>query len=233
MVGGGGSGHCEFPRLMKTAWHRFLAPLTPGVRVLLLLLTIMYLAAFVGVFSRAYNLDAWLALSGTAFWSGKVWRIATYVVLPASLLDFLFNWMVILFIGIWIERVWSDRRLWTYCLVCTLGAGLAKVLLQPASPQPMVGTMPMVFGLLAASAYLFGHEKILLWFIWEVTVRQAAILLAVLGAVLMLPCAGLMTAAIMLCGGLTGLGFLWLQSKFLHARASRPVVSERMGRLEL
>lgn len=218
---------------MRTTWHRFLAPLTPGVRAMLLLLTIAYVAAMAGLFSHAYNLYAWLALNGPDFWKGKVWPIATYILLPATLLDFLFNWLMVLVFGSWLERVWSRRQLWLYCLVCALGAGFVKVVVQPFSPLGMVGTTPVVFGLLAAWGKLFAQEKILFWFIWEMTIRQAAIVLAGISFLLMLPCAGPVFATIMLCGGFAGLMFLWVQSKILHGRASQHVVSERMGRLEL
>jgi membrane associated rhomboid family serine protease len=218
---------------MSILWKRFLAPLTAGARMLLLILTVLYVVAVAGVFSHAYNLYNWLALSGPAFWKGQIWLIVTYALLPASLLDFLFNWILILFLGSWLERAWSRSQLWTYCLVAAAGAGLAKVLVQPASPFAMVGTTPIVFGLLVAWGKHFGHEKVLFWFIWEMTVRQAAVLLIAISFLVMLPCAGLVNASIMLCGGVGGWLYLGLQSRLIRARRSQTVASERMGRLEL
>ena len=218
---------------MKAVWHRFVGPLTPGVRVVVAVLAIMGMAAIIGVFSRAYNLYAWLGLSGASFWKGRVWTIVTYALLPAGIWDFLFNWIVILFLGVWLERVWSRGELWLCCLISILAAGLAKVIVQPSGQLLMVGTMPVVFGLLAAWGRLFAYEKILFWFIWEMTARQAAILMTVIGFVIMLPCAGLVNASIMLCGAPAGLLYVWLRGKIAHGRASRTVTSERMGRLEL
>jgi membrane associated rhomboid family serine protease len=218
---------------MRATWHRFLGALTPGVRALLFVLTVAYVAAVFGIFSRVYNLYPWLALDGPGFWKGKVWPVATYGLLPATLLDFLFNWLLILVLGTWLEKIWSRRQLWLYCLVCAIGSGIVKVTVQPSSPFAIVGTTPIVFGLLAAWGRLFGTEKIQFWLIWEMTIRQAAIVMMAVGFLLMLPCAGLVNATIMLCGAPAGLLFLWVQSKLLHSRASRPIVSERMGRLEL
>ncbi|HWH71100.1 MAG TPA: rhomboid family intramembrane serine protease [Candidatus Sulfotelmatobacter sp.] len=218
---------------MRTLWHRFLAPLTPGVRFLLVVLTAMALATFLGDFSHAYDLSQWLALSGPDFWTGMIWPILTYALLPATLFDFLFNWLVLLFLGSLLERVWSRTQFWTFCLVATLGAGLAKVLAQPSTPSLLVGTTPMVFGLLVAWGWLFGHEKVLFFFIWEMTARQAAVAMILIAFLTMLPCAGLVNSAIMLCGGLAGWIYLWLQSKLLGARRSQTTTSERMGRLEL
>ncbi len=218
---------------MRRAWHQFLAPLTAGVRVLLLVLTVAYLVAVFGILSHQYDLYPWLGLNGPAFWHGRIWPIVTYALLPATLVDFLFNWVMVLCLGAYLERVWSRWQLWRHCCICALGAGVAKILLEPASPFLMVGTTPIVFGLLASWGWLFANERVLFWFIWDMTVRQAAILLTIIGALLMLPCAGLKTTAIMLCGGLAGLISIWIQTRLVRARASRPFVSERMGRLEL
>jgi membrane associated rhomboid family serine protease len=218
---------------MRATWQRFLGPLTPGVRALLFVLTVAYVTAVFGLFSHVYNLYPWLALDGPGFWKGKVWPLATYGLLPATLLDFLFNWFLILVLGTWLEKIWSRRQLWLYCLVSAVGSGIVKVTVQPSSPFAIVGTTPIVFGLLAAWGRLFGTEKILFWLIWEMTIRQAAIVMTAVGFLVMLPCAGLVNATIMLCGAPAGLLFLWVQSKLSHSRASRPIVSERMGRLEL
>lgn len=218
---------------MKQTWHRFLAPLTSGVRVILAVLTVMYLAAEIGAFSRAYNLYPWLGLSGAGFWKGHVWPVITYALLPASIWDFLFNWILILFLGVWLERVWSRYELWTCCLLAVLAAGLARVIVQPSDIRLMVGTMPVVFGLLAAWGRLFGNERVLMWFMWDMSVRQTAVLMTVIGFVIMLPCAGPVNAGIMLCGTPAGLLYVWLRTKLTHSGSSRTVESERMGRLEL
>lgn len=218
---------------MKSTWHRFLAPLTPGVRVLLCLLTVCYLVALGGVFSHAYNIYPLLGLAGPMFWHGKLWTILTYGLLPAGPLDFVFNWVMILVFGSWLERVWSRWQLWLYCGVCTVGAGLVKVFVQPSSLSLMVGTTPVVFGLLAAWGILFAGERVLFWFLWEMSIRQAAVVMALISFIVMLPCAGPVVAGIMLCGGVAGLLMLAFQSRVLHSQASRSVVSERMERLEL
>jgi hypothetical protein len=64
------------------------------------------------------------------------------------------------------------------------------------------------------------------------TVRQAAILIAVISFVLMLGC-GPVNAAIMLCGGVAGGLYLWAQTRLGQSRRSQLVASDRMNRLEL
>ena len=218
---------------MKHFWHRCLAALTPGVRVLLCLLSAVYLAAVIGNYSHAYDLNRWLAVSGPNFWHGQVWELITYPLLPMAVLDFVFNSLMIVLLGGLLERIWSRAEFWTYCAVAAVGAGLAKVILQFSNPFPMTGMAPVVFGLLAAWGNLFGHEKVPFVFFGEMTVWQLALLAAAISFVTALFSAGLVNAIIMLAGGLTGLLYLWLRSKILMTRESRVVHSERINRLEL
>jgi membrane associated rhomboid family serine protease len=218
---------------MKRLWHRFLASLTPGVRVLLCLLSAVYLAAVIGKFSHAYDLNHWLAVSGPNFWHGQVWGLITYPLLPMAILDFVFNSLMIVLLGGLLERIWSRAEFWTYCAVAAVGAGLARVILQFSNPFPMTGMAPVVFGLLAAWGNLFGHEKVPFVFFGEMTVWQLALLAAAISFVTALFSTGLVNAIIMLAGGLTGLLYLWLRSKILMTRESRVVHSERINRLEL
>ncbi|MBI2929710.1 MAG: rhomboid family intramembrane serine protease [Verrucomicrobia bacterium] len=218
---------------MATPWQRWFALVSPGVRGLLALLTGAYLAAAVGRVTHTFELSAWLALSSPEFWGGRVWQVVTYALLPATIMDFLFNGLMIVWLGGWVERVWSRGELWLYCGICAVGAGLAKVLLTPASPDVMVGTTGVVMGLLAAVARLFGHERTMLMGAWETSVRTATLAIAAASLLLMAPMAGLLNAAVMLSGGLTGWVYLSLRWKAIHAQRSRAVTSQRIGRLEL
>jgi len=218
---------------MKHSWRQFLSPLTAGVRVLLSLLASAYLAALLGRFTRTFDLYAWLALSPPAFWDGHVWQAVTYALLPAGFFDFVLNGVMLAWLGVWLERVWSRHELWIYCLLSALGAGLAKVVLMPHDPFLMAGTTAMVFGLLAAWARLFGHERVDVMGVWPMSARQAALLFAVISLLGMLPCAGPVNALVMLCGGITGWIYLAIRLKFIRAQPSQVVPNERIGKLEL
>src|ERR1017187_6683057 len=145
---------------MGLIWQHSMQSLTPGVRAVLIVLAAAYLAQIIGVWTSAYSLSAWLALSGPVFWHGRVWSVVTFVLLPAGILVLLFNGLMIACLGPLIERVWSRGEFWSYCLITATGAGLAKVVLQPSNPALLIGAAPMVFGLLAAWARLYGREEI-------------------------------------------------------------------------
>jgi membrane associated rhomboid family serine protease len=218
---------------MKILWQRFLALLTPGVQWLLCLLAAMYLTAVIGKSIRAFDLYDWLALSGPKFWGGQVWRLVTYALLPAGILDFLMNSVALVMLGAMLERHWSRGELWLYCVVAAAGAGVAKVVLQFSSPLPLVGAAPMMFGLLIAWGFLCGRENISLVPFGEMTVWKLVLVAGAVSFLIMFFTAGLVAAIIMAGGGLTGFLYLWLKHKWLMSRSGSVVESGRINRLEL
>jgi membrane associated rhomboid family serine protease len=218
---------------MKKFCERFLGALTPGVRVLLGLLAAVWLTAVVGKTLHTFDLRDWLAVSGPKFWSGQIWRLMTYALLPVGIIDFFMNGVALVMLGGLLERHWPRGEFWCYCLVAAAGAGLAKVLLQFSDPLPLVGAAPMMFGLLIGWGFLCGHEKIFTFPFGEITVWKLVLAAGAVSFLIMCFTAGAVTAIIMAAGGLTGWLYLWLQHKWLMSRPARVVPSERISRLEL
>jgi len=218
---------------MKAWGGRILAELTPGVRVVLGLLTAAGLAAVLGQALARWHLENWLALSGPWFWHGEVWRLVTYVLVPPGLMDFLMNGLAVVLLGRMLERHWSRGEFWIYCLVTVAGAGLAKVGLQCSNPQPLTGAGPMAFGLLIGWGFLGGREAITVVFLGETTVWKLVLLTGAVSLLGLGFTAGLVPALIMAAGGLAGFTYLWLKHQWLMSRAGSVVQSERIRRLEL
>ena len=57
------------------------------------------MAAVIGKWVRAFDLYDWLALSGPKFWSGQIWRLASYALLPVEILDFVMNSVALVMLG--------------------------------------------------------------------------------------------------------------------------------------
>jgi membrane associated rhomboid family serine protease len=218
---------------MNSLWQRFLAVLRPGTRLMLALLAMFYLAALAGNLSGTVDLYAWLTLNGLDFWRGQVWRLMTYALLPAGMTDFLVNGIALVLLGCLLERHWSRSEFWVYCAFAVAGAGMAKVGLQFSSPGPLAGTAPMMFGLLAAWAFVCGRETVLLFPIGEVTVWKVALVAGAAGLVATVFTVGVVAAVIMAAGGAAGWAQLWVKHKWLMSRAARVARSERIQRLEL
>lgn len=218
---------------MKVFWQRFTAALTPGVRTLLSLLTVLYVLALAGKLTRTVDLLHWLAASAPDFWHGQVWRFITYALLPAGILDFAMNAFALVVLGSLLERHWTRRELWRFCALAAAGAGFTDVLLAGAGSPPLTGATPMMFGLLIAWAFISGHEVVLVPIFGQSTVKQMVLVLAAASVLLMFFSAGLTATLIMASGGLAGWLYLWLRQKWLMTRANRIVPSERIHRLEL
>lgn len=216
---------------MKHFGQRLLASLTPGVRVLLGGMTIIYLAAIVGNATHTFDLYRWFAMNAPDFWHGQVWRIISYVLLPAGILDFVMNAFALVVIGSMLERHWRRGEFWLFCFISAAGAGFTAALFS-VSP-PLVGAAPMIFGLLIAWAFISGHETVLFPLFGTTTVQRMVLVLAVLSLVFMVFSAGLNRALILASGGLTGWIYLWLRHKWLMSRSGTTIESGRINRLEL
>ena len=218
---------------MRSFWQRFLVLLTPGVRMLLCLLVAAYLAAIIGNLVYAFNLSDWLALSGAKFWKGQLWRLVTYALLPAGIMDLVMNCLALVMLGEMLERHWSRTQLWLYCLVAVAGAGVTMVLLQFVTSTAVTGAAPMIFGLLVAWGFLSGREIINVPVFGEITVWKLVICVAAVSLAVISLSMGLVSALILAAGGLTGWLYLWLKHKWLMSRPSHMAHSERISRLEL
>jgi len=101
------------------------------VRILLGLLAAGYLAAAIGKLAHVFDLYGWLALSGPKFWSGQVWRLVSYALLPAGVMDFVMNSIALVVLGFCSEHAsatdWHEKDvhsvytfisfLWHFCLI--------------------------------------------------------------------------------------------------------------------
>ena len=216
---------------MNRLWHGI--SLTPGVRMMLGLLAFVGLATVIGASTKLYDLNLWLALSSPGFESGRIWQIVTYVLLPVSLWSFLMNGFVIVFLGQALERIWSRREWWIYCLVVTVGTGAAKIIFSFAVPGALAGPSPLIFGLLAAWGFLFRYEKNSFGPGSEIMVGLLALIAGLVNFVLIWFSVGLGAAIVMLGGALVGLCYLGIQEKIIAMRAGRVAASNRINRLEI
>jgi membrane associated rhomboid family serine protease len=218
---------------MNQFFKGFLASLAPGARALLAVMTLVCLATFIGLWTHAFDLSGWLALTAQAFWHGQLWRLVTYAALPAGLLNFFMNAIMLVMLGGRLERIWSQRGLWMVCIVSTIGAGLAEVLLPFSNSIPLAGAGPMIFGLLAAWCFFCGHERIYLPLFGAMTVWRLVLIVGAVSFLVAMFTVGWRMTAVMAAGGLSGWVYVWLRQKWLMSRDSRVVPSERISRLEL
>jgi membrane associated rhomboid family serine protease len=146
----------------------------PITRALLIACTVLlFLASAVRpIQALAFQwLTLYPVLSG-GFWP---WQAVTYPLVHIDALTWFFNMLMLYFFGSRLEELWGLRRYIQFLLACTLAAAavfLLLTLLVP-TPFPLMGLASVTFGMLVAFGILFPHQRIMLYFVAEVTMRTA------------------------------------------------------------
>jgi len=117
----------------------------------------------------------------------RVWQLATYMFLHASIFHILFNMLALWMFGAELERMWGTRFFLKFYFVCGVGAALLTVafsFLPFAFPRALqgaliIGASGAIYGLLLAFAMYFPDRPILMIVFWV----PAKICVAILGAI--------------------------------------------------
>jgi membrane associated rhomboid family serine protease len=186
----------------------------PITRALLIVCTILL---FLGAAIRPLQgLEfQWLALfplrSG-GFWP---WAILTYPFVHVDGLGWFFNMLMLYFFGSRLEELWGLRRYIQFLLACTLAGAVAYLLLTLLfeSAFPLLSMGSATFGMLVAFGILFPHQRIMLYFVAEVTMRTAVWVFVGIEVIIMLGSvfsgSGAWVSAVAQLGGAVG-GYLMI-----------------------
>ncbi len=218
---------------MKSIIRSFFWDHIPGVRWLLVVFGVSYLVALVAGLAHLFNIYIWIGLAREEVLAGQVWRIVTYGLTPAGLLDWLFGLLWFSVLGGQVGRVWSSRTFWCYYVVATVGAAVPVVALLPNLPGYIVGSAPFTFGLLVAWYRLCGFEPLILHGLGRVTVRQAAVIIGLLNAAIVYVGCGWKLLLCMLCGGVAVWLGLSVQRRWNIFRTRQASGGSRIDRLEV
>ena len=180
----------------RAAWHTEILttsatmPLQlppPITRALLIACTVLL---FLGIAIRPLQLLVvqWLSLFGVlshAFWP---WQAVTFAVVHTDGLQWLFNMMMLYFMGGRLEELWGPRRYIQFLLACTLAAAAIYVLVTLVFPfsLPMTGSACVAYGMMVAYGILFPSQRVMIYFIAEVTMRNAVWIFLGIGVVMMI-----------------------------------------------
>jgi len=124
----------------------------------------------------------WGVMSTQLVLHGQVWRLITSQYLHASTTHLLFNMLGLYFFGQPLERVWGPKKLFVIYTLSGLAGNLLLMLIgvmgwiDPGTPA--LGASGCVLGLLGLCAVLFPHAEVLVYFLFPVRIRTAAIVLA-------------------------------------------------------
>ncbi len=175
-----------------------------------------------------------VGLSSALVWKGQFWRLASYAFFTAGVLGWAINlfWFATL-IGL-LRNDWSSLNFWMFCIVAAVGGALPIILFSPHDERIFLGAGALIFALLVAWDRLYKRERIMMLGIGEVSVRQAALFVAGLNAVIcFFSCGGWLFTLSMVCGGVAGWLYLAIGDKRVMSRGGKIIGSERVARLEL
>ncbi len=216
----------------------FGGPLTPTVKLLLILTTAVFFLQ--ALFHRVLGIQLEPLLGVVPyfvthrFW---LWQPLTYLFLHAGLLHLGFNLLVLWMFGCELERIWGRRLFLKYYLACGVGAGFCIALLSPAPPTPpflpvpTIGASGALYGILLAYGLLFPDRKILFWFVLPIKAKHFVLIIGALAfyATLTQPGSGISHLA-----HLSGLviGYLYLRGWGHYRQLRRWQLERKLKRLK-
>ncbi len=220
--------------MMNPLLRNFLSAAPPGTRLLVLVYALGFPLALLGRYVHAFDLYAWLGLTPALVWKGHVWRMFSYGFLAAGPVDWAVSlfWLVTLVAVL--GRNWSALEFWGYCLLGIFAGAVPIMFWKPAAESVLAGNAAMTFALLVAWDWFYGRERLILLGLGEISVRQAAILIAIIDSIILFFwCGGWFLMPAMWCGGIAGGLYLFVRWKLVMGKSGQQVRSERAARLEL
>ena len=214
---------------LRAAWIRsrgsislILVWVCTGIFVLCGLLEVLGIASRSAIFSFFA-----LSYSGVV---GRLWlhQILTAPFLHGGLTHLLFNMLALWMLGVDVENYMGRRRYITFSIVCAISSMLGCLAINWGTHHITVGYSGVIYGILIAQALYFPDRKILMFWVFPMKMRHAAL---VLGAIALYSTAtsgagSSIAHAAHLFGGLGGLLYLrppgWLQRLTGLAPSNQP-----------
>jgi membrane associated rhomboid family serine protease len=176
----------------------------------------------------------WLGLSPALVWKGQAWRAVSYAFLAGGILSWVVNlfWLITL-VSI-LARDWSPKGFWAYCLFAAFAGALPIIFIAPHVDARVFSAGAIIFALLVAWDRNYRRERLLMLGLGEMSVRQAAIFIAAINAIItFFSCGGWLFTLSMMCGGIAGWIYLAIGQRRVMSRPGQVAESERIARLEL
>jgi len=132
----------------------------------------------------AFNLVSLLGLSPAGLMSGYIFQLITYPFLEIGLMGFIFNSLVVWFIGSELEQQWGSKIYLRFLLINVVGVGIIYSLVNllffgtTANAVPIHGLTGINFAMLIAYALLYPDRQMSLMMIFPMRARTFCWILA-------------------------------------------------------
>jgi membrane associated rhomboid family serine protease len=154
---------------------------TPAVSIVLVLMV----AGFALIYYAPDFTVKYLLLSWTGISHGRLWQLLTYSFINGCNMSFVFNAMLVLFVGSSIEREWRTRAFVLLWLIVSAVCGIVWVAVSAILGANFVGmgTEACGYGLIAVFGLLYRGKRFFALF-WAVEAQYLALALVVIGIIL-------------------------------------------------
>lgn len=166
-------------------YHFQAPPLTKKNKIILIATGVCFLIASVSQAVGAFSLPGILGLSAAGLSNGLVYQLLTYPLVETHLMSFLFNSLVVWFIGSELESQWGNRVYLRFLLINVLGVALIFSLINfvfffGTTPffTPLAGLTGINFAMLIAYALLYPDRQMSLMMIFPMRARTFCWILA-------------------------------------------------------
>lgn len=164
-------------------------PLTKINKILLISAGACFLLFSILKAVGALNLVSVLGLSASGLMSGLIYQLVTYPLIETGLMGFLFNSLIVWFIGSELESQWGSKVYVRFLLINVLGVGLIYSLVNFAFfygtfayTTPIHGLSGINFAMLASYAILYPDRQMSLMMIFPMKARTFCWILAAIEA---------------------------------------------------
>ncbi len=152
--------------------------ITPAVKVLLIINVVAFFLQNI-----IPNFTGWFALQPKDVWSSfYLWELVTYMFLHGGFMHILFNMFALWMFGCQIERLFGQKRFYTFYLLTGIAAGLTHLIFMPMSNAAVIGASGATYGILLAYALYFPDTKLFI-FPFVFTPIKAKWLVLIVGAI--------------------------------------------------
>jgi membrane associated rhomboid family serine protease len=166
--------------------HQFSAPeLTKTNKILLIASGVCFILFSLLKAVGAFNLVSFLGLSASGLMSGFVFQLISYPLIEVNLMGFIFNSLVVWFIGSELEKQWGSKIYLRFLLINIIGVGIIYSLVNilffygtPVYSAPIHGLTGINFAMLIAYALLYPDRQMSLMMIFPMRARTFCWILA-------------------------------------------------------
>ena len=102
----------------------YIPPLGRANKTILITTGSIFLLSSILEVALSVNLTTILGLSTKTFWEGHIYQIVTYPLISHGLINFVFNGLILWFIGSTFESTWGEKRYIIFLLGSILGGGI-------------------------------------------------------------------------------------------------------------